>query len=320
MISYEDAIEIILKAEKLSSVSVPLSDSCGYVSAENIVSEVSVPPFANSAMDGFAVRARDIADASTNNPITLKVAGSTAAGDTPSESNSGGAWEIMTGAAVPYGYDAVVKIEDVSINGDEVVFTQPASAHQNIRDAGEDFKPGDKIIDSGITIIPTHVMALATMGRKTIAVVDKPAITVITTGKEVVDDADAELLSGQIRNSNSPYLLAALAEMGISAQYGGVIHDEPEEFENRVKESCRKSDVIISTGAVSMGKYDFIPFQQQWGCVFLSCRCCDDCRDCRWNHRLPPACSCHSPKRRAYAFSAGRIFPWRKGVNCKWKY
>jgi len=258
MISYEEALEIITKSNKMESATLPVREAYTYVAAKDVDSNVMVPPFNNSAMDGFAVRAEDIKEASEENPITLKLAGSTVAGDTPS-AGEGGAWEIMTGAAVPEGYDAVVRIEDVNVNGTEVVFTIPAAVKDNIRDAGEDFMPGDKVIKEGTIITPHHVKALITVGQRNIDVYKKPEITIFSTGKELVEDLQDELLPGQIRNSNGPYIVTALKELGLQGSYGGVIADEPDVFEAKIKEALEASDIIISTGAVSAGKHDFIP-------------------------------------------------------------
>ncbi len=258
MISYAEALSKLLDIEELPTISISTNESSGYIAAETIISQISVPSFANSAMDGFAICSSDIAAASEENPVILKIVGSTMAGDKPA-SGAGGAWEIMTGAIIPDGYDTVVKIEDVSINGDEVLFTKPTQIHHNIRDAGEDFISGDKIIEKGTAITPMHIMALAAIGQETITVASKPKITVISTGKEIIDDNNIELLSGQIRNSNSPYLISALKDMGITAQYGGIIHDEPEIFERKIKDRLKGNNIIISTGAVSAGKHDFIP-------------------------------------------------------------
>lgn len=265
MISYEEALAILRSQEQLAPVTVLARDACGYVAAQEVTSSVLVPPFANSAMDGFAVRSVDLAQAARNNPLTLPVMGSTMAGDMPAASHTG-VWEIMTGAHVPQGYDAVVMVEEtVIVSRDEqgspqqVCFTNPVNAGRNIRTAGEDFMPGDRIVKAGRMLTPFHGMALATIGRGQLSVYPQPKVTVLSTGKEVVEDTDAPLLPGQIRNSNGPYLMAALCALPVQAQYGGVIHDEPELFESRMREIITDSTIIISTGAVSAGRHDFIP-------------------------------------------------------------
>lgn len=258
MISYSEALGILHNNKPIGTVRVSLQEACGRILAENIASNAQVPAFANSAMDGFAVSAADIAASSSDTPVTLAIAGSTVAGDNPASGTSG-AWEIMTGAPVPSGYDTVVKIEDVTVNGRDVTFTSPVIAGDNVRLAGEDFEIGSPVATSGTLLSPYHIMALATVGKKEISVYCNPNITIFSTGKELVEDANAPLLPGQIRNSNSPYLMSALSEMGYTPSYGGMIADEPEQFEAMVKTATTQSDIIISTGAVSAGKHDFIP-------------------------------------------------------------
>lgn len=258
MISYEEALAILHAQEKLKMTALPVSEACGYTAAEDIKCDVLVPPFANSAMDGFAVRSADLRKATIENPIILELVGTTVAGDAPS-SGASGAWEIMTGAPVPEGYDAVVKVEDTSAQNNRITFTEPVPMNHNIRKAGEDFIPGASIIKRGAIISPFHIMALATVGKRMIATSPKPKVTVFSTGKELVENAVSPLLPGQIRNSNGPYLMAALGELPVTSVYGGVIHDEPKIFEDKVKDALTTSDIIISSGAVSAGKHDFIP-------------------------------------------------------------
>lgn len=262
MISYDEAIAIIHSADPLETSTLPAQEACGYVLAERIESTVQVPPFANSAMDGFAVRAQNIADATENSPIFLPIAGSTVAGDLPSFGKRG-AWEIMTGAPVPEGYDAVVKVEDVLVDKGQITFSAPTNKGNNIRLAGEDFTEGDEIANQGTVLSPYHVMALASIGQKDVCVYRKANITVFSSGKELIENEGASLKPGQIRNSNGPYLMTALQQMGYAPHYGGMVADEPGQFENRLEAALPGADVIISTGAVSAGKHDFIPTSLQ---------------------------------------------------------
>lgn len=213
-------------------------------------------------MDGFAVRSSETACS----PCSLPVVGSCVAGDLPSAGTIGGAWEIMTGAPVPTGYDAVVKIEDVTITErnaqgrpERITLSSPVSSGDHVRQAGEDFRPGSPVLEAGVRISSLHLMALAAVGGESIRVYPKPRVSVLSTGREVVDDITADLQPGQIRNSNGPYLMAALNLMQATPLYLGTIHDEPDQFEACVGEALKRSDVIISTGAVSAGRHDFIP-------------------------------------------------------------
>jgi molybdopterin molybdotransferase len=262
MITYQEALEKISSSvTEIESESISISDSLGMVVVEDIISAENSPPFKNSAMDGFAVKTSTL-----SGTTIFDVVGSTVAGDLP-DAGKNGAWEIMTGAPVPDGYDAVIKIEDVEIlerNNDDrpskISTKVIAEPNQNIREAGEDFKSGDLVLNAGDTITPYHIMALASLGITEIKTTVKPTISIISTGKELVDDLSATLIAGQIRNSNAPYLQAELSSMGIKHSYAGTIHDDPELFEEMlVKLLESNTNIIISTGAVSMGRHDFIP-------------------------------------------------------------
>ena len=256
MISYAEAVSILETASTLPVQTTSLSNAIGQIIAEDIVSPMSVPSFANSAMDGFAVRASDCGSL----PAILSVVGETAAGDIPA-SGSGQAWAIMTGAAVPDGYDTVIPIEKVVLSEDEksIRIEQAVKQGANIRLAGEDFQRGNKIVPAGDRLSSFHQMALSALGIGKVSVRNKPRVRVISTGKEIIDDLSQPLGPGQIFNSNAPYLMTALTELGTQSTYAGLIKDEPEKFEALVKAQMASSDLIVSTGAVSAGKYDFIP-------------------------------------------------------------
>ena len=266
MISYEEALELIHQAEPLEAISLPIEAARGYLLSEQVVSQEHLPPFANSAMDGFAVRAVDIKDAIDKKPIMLPLVGQTAAGDSPAkhEAKNGasiGAWEIMTGAIMPEEYDSVVKIEDVKVEQGSVQFSAAVALGNNVRKAGEDFAVGDVIASRGTKLTPYHVMACAALGYQEVKVYRKPRLKVFNTGKELVS-AKLPPKLGQIRNSNGPYLIAALQQMGYGHDdviNGGIIADEPKQFTLKVQQALEEADIIISTGAVSAGKYDFIP-------------------------------------------------------------
>ncbi len=258
MISYEEALRLLRQNEKLSGEKIPLDRLMGRICAQYIYAKTALPPFNNSAMDGFAVRYKDISKASKDNPIGLQIIGSIMAGDDKPKTDWG-ALEIMTGAPVPEHYDSVVKIEDVKIKNNFAVFYEPVAKNNNIRFAGEDYQKGEIIIGPGTKINAKHIMALAANGIDNIEVVKQPKIMVLSTGKEIIDDANIPLKPSQIRNANSPFLIAALEEMNYQAHYGGLIKDEPKIFEEKLAGAVKSNDIIISTGAVSMGKKDFIP-------------------------------------------------------------
>ncbi len=267
MLSYAEALKIMLSGgEAPATQTVSLDHALGHIAAKKITGTENIPPFNNSAMDGYAVKSESVQAASADSPAVLKVDGSTMAGDSPSVGGTG-AWEIMTGAPVPDAYDAVIRIEDTNIletNNQKRPTKISVSAEgfpgKNIRKAGTDFCPGDLLIEQGTEITPNHIMALAALGQDNIPVTIPPKAALISTGKELVDDMDQTLQPGQIRNSNAPYLLQSLRSFGIDATNEGTIYDEPEKFEQKMEEILSKDvHIILSTGAVSMGRYDFIP-------------------------------------------------------------
>jgi len=267
MRSYQQALKIILEgAAPAAAQIVSLDRARGQVAAAAIDAREDVPPFDNSAMDGFAVKSALVEQAAADRPVLLDVDGSTMAGDSP-EAGGEGAWEIMTGAPVPAAYDAVIRIEDIKIldqnrHGRPTRISLHAAGFpgKNIRAAGTDFRPGDRVIEAGTVIAPHHIMALAAVGQDRISVTPPPAAAVISTGKELVDEMDRTLAPGQIRNCNAPYLMESLKTLGVPARNEGTIFDEPEKFEQKIRQILStEARIILSSGAVSMGRHDFVP-------------------------------------------------------------
>jgi molybdopterin molybdotransferase len=271
MISYGEALSLIrataAEAGCQHDEAVPLLVACGRVCSSPIVSGELMPPFSNSAMDGFAVQASAVKGASRERPLRVAVKGMIAAGDTPVACiDRTVAWEIMTGAPMPVGFDAVVRIEDVRVERDAhgaalfVELLQPLLAKENVRDAGEDFNVGSPVVQPAMVIQPEHILALASLGVDQVRVFKKPRVAVVSTGRELVSHSAGKLAPGQIRNSTAPFLLSALAGLGADVEFCGTIADEPREFIRTMERLIASApDIIITTGAVSMGKYDFVP-------------------------------------------------------------
>lgn len=255
MDNYLNALQKILPLVKLlPEETVPLTDALHRITTRPITSPMDLPAFSNSAMDGFAVHAKDTAGASPHHPVTLPILGSTAAGDLPANpsENKHSAWEIMTGAPMPPIYDAVVPVENVKIQGASIVLTAPIQPNANVRHPGEDFQKNAFILPAGHRIAPADIMALSALGIASVKVCIQPKITVICSGKEIVN--------GSINNSNGPYLKALLAESHVILQSYHVIDDTPAEFEALFQKILQgQPDVILTTGGVSAGKWDFIP-------------------------------------------------------------
>lgn len=274
MIPYGDALKKIIEAaetKKLGSETVSMEKAMGRILAEDLSSPEEVPSFDNSAMDGFCVRAVDTLQASAAHPCELKVLGLIAAGDpewsgTSRVDQSASCVEIMTGAALPVaGYDAVVRIEDVLIIKDAkgtttgIKISRPILTGENIRLSGTDFRIGQKVLGRGTRIEPHHILSLAALGITDLRVVRKPRFAVVSTGSELVSPETKDLSRGMIRNSTGPYLVTLLTELGIDVRSFGIIQDDPTEYRALLQRlSDEAYDGVISTGAVSMGKFDFV--------------------------------------------------------------
>lgn len=259
MIAYQDALQIILaQAGHRQTEVLPLLSALGKISAVELTSGMDVPSFRNSAMDGFAVRNADLAGATAEQPVSMRVLWAIAAGDVAVMQTAPGAVQIMTGARVPEPYDAVVPIERVTVDGDRVSFSRPAQHLDHIRLPGEDVRHGQTVLRAGDVITAERIMLLASLGVAQIEVYTVPPLHILSTGKEIVEHSPTPLPEGKIYNSNAPYLLARCMAEGLSAQYGGIIADDAETFETHLR-SVPVGSVIITTGAVSKGIWDFIP-------------------------------------------------------------
>jgi len=265
MISYDEAIGIVQEQAakcRLAVEDIPLSGVSGRLCAEDIKAPSSNQPFDNSAMDGFALHAEDLEYAVNDNPVALEMAAHIAAGDGRAFGAlaRGQCYEIMTGAPLPPGCDAVVPVEKTSRDGARVIFRETVKKNENIRRAGEDFKVGDTVLDRGRVLDAGHILALATLGIGRARVFKRPSVALISTGREVVDDLSASLAPGQIYNSTKPYLEAALVEAGVELHSYGTVMDDPADFKKKIQ--CmidNKIDIGVSTGAVSAGVHDFVP-------------------------------------------------------------
>jgi molybdopterin molybdotransferase len=270
MIPYEQAVAILRElgaTRRAPAEEVPLDEAIGRVLAAEVRSPEDVPSFDNSAMDGFALRAADTAGAAADRPVRLRVVGCRHAGEAPdaAEHSSGTALEIMTGAAVPPGLDAVVKIEDVGATRQpdgsvsEIRLTRPLRPGENFRGRGEDIRQGQPLLPAGSVLRPEHLLALGGLGITRLRVRRRPSVAVLATGLELVPHDTLELVPGMIRNSTSGYLLAALADSGARGSFEGIVRDDVDDFRRRLARALDGgADVLVTTGAVSMGRHDFV--------------------------------------------------------------
>ena len=257
MIPLHEARQHVLeRVGRLEAVSVPLADAAGLVLAADVVAAEQVPPFANTAMDGFAVRAADTDGA----PVTLEMIGTIAAGATlDGEVGPGQAARIMTGAPMPAGADAVVMVEKTELddaNGTVAIeITVPEGNH--VRNAGEDVEPGDLLFSAGTVLTAGHLGVLASVGVREVPAVRRPRVGVISTGDELVDD-DRPLRPGEIRDSNRRTLLTLAAEAGWEAVDLGIALDDPDAIREAFLAGAESCDAILSSGGVSMGAFDYV--------------------------------------------------------------
>lgn len=226
-----------------------IQDALGRVLSQEVVSSLNSPPFDKSAMDGFAYNSAD-----EGKP--LKIAGTIAAGDSNDyRVNSGECLEIMTGAKIPQNSNKVIPIENVSINAGYITFKP--SSNDNIIKMGENLKVGEKVIEKTI-LKPQHIGILASLGYKTVKVAKQPKVGIITTGTEIIEPGKP-LKAGQIYNSNGYQLVAQLKNMMINPTYYGSVSDDENMIMNTIRKALKEQDIVILSGGVSMGKFDFIP-------------------------------------------------------------
>jgi molybdopterin molybdotransferase len=264
MIGFEEAIARVRAAAKPLPVErMPLAAARGRVLADGVVAPMPLPPFDNSAMDGFALRANGNAIAGGGE---FAVEGEQAAGD-GARMARGEACEIMSGARLPEGFDSVVPVEEIEVLERDGVqrprrirTRAEVAPGQHVRRAGEDLPAGTLALQAGAVLDPFACMLLDALGIGEVAVRRRPRVAVFATGRELVADPRRALASGEIRDSNGPYLEARLVEAGAELVRRATLPDDAHAFVAAVREALAAGvDAVISTGAVSMGRYDFVP-------------------------------------------------------------
>jgi molybdopterin molybdotransferase len=258
MISVEDALNQILEViVPLGREKVSILDSIGRVINEDIYANRNIPPRDNSAMDGYAVRWEDTRGASISKPAILKVIEDIPAGTIPRKSvGTGESSRIMTGAPIPDGSNAVVRVEDTEKDGQRVKVFVKAKEGQDIRPAGEDVREGELVISQGNVIRPAEIGMLAALGRSFISVYQRPLIAVVATGDELVD-IDENPTSWQIISSNSYSIAAQIIDCGAISLQIGIAKDKRGDLVSKFKAALR-ADIIVSSGGVSVGDYDLV--------------------------------------------------------------
>jgi molybdopterin molybdotransferase len=254
----EHLAQILDTIGTLDSISLPLLEAQGLLLAEDVVTDVNLPGFDNSAMDGYAVRAVDVREATPEAPVVLSVVGDIAAG-ARSISGMGPhlAMRIMTGAPVPAGADAIVPIEQTDGGMARVSITGPVSTGTFVRKAGEDIQVGAMALATGAPLGPQQIALLAAVGRRSVHVRPRPRVVVISTGSELVEVGQRPSF-GEVTDVNSFLLAAAAKDAGADAYRVGIVPDDHDALLDMLESQLNRADIIITSGGVSMGAYDVV--------------------------------------------------------------
>jgi molybdopterin molybdotransferase len=260
LLPVEDARERVLsRIQPLAPLQLPLTDAFGCVVAEDVLATHDLPEFASSAMDGFAVRASDVAGATPAQPRELKIVGRALIGHEPEGTvGAGETMHIATGAPVPAGADVIVPIENADVDGDEVVRLldgPPPGTH--VRPRGEDVREGDVLIPSGKRVGAPELGLLANAGHPTPLVHPRPRVVVLSTGDELVPPTETPAF-GQVRDANSFTIFGALREMGAMPVMAGIVRDDVESLRDTIFNFEIQADAFISSGGVSVGERDVV--------------------------------------------------------------
>ncbi|MDR7242971.1 molybdopterin molybdotransferase MoeA [Priestia megaterium] len=263
-ISIPEAIEKVMTYKRKGSIErVSITESYGRYLGEDIIADQNVPHFNKSLYDGFAVRAQDCVEVSSEHPVEFEVVGEIGAGSVfEGEVKPFQAVRIMTGAQVPHSCDAVVMLEVTTSYEKEgrmcMALSRRASKWEHIALKGEETKKGDVLVSKGTRINPGVTAFLATFGYADVAVLKQPVVGVLTTGSELLD-VNEPLEPGKIRNSNSYMALAQIVRSGGIPKYLGKLEDDFDRCYEAVEKALEKVDILLTTGGVSVGDYDYLP-------------------------------------------------------------
>ncbi|MEX0690880.1 MAG: gephyrin-like molybdotransferase Glp [Gemmatimonadales bacterium] len=249
------AHQIVSTITPLPAVTVPLTRALDCVLAADITSPINLPPWTNSAMDGYATRATDSTEGAR-----LKVIESVPAGAFPTRAlGPGEATRIFTGAPLPEGADGVIRQEDTTASGHTVVITNPRDAGRNLRHSGEDIAQGSTVLTRGTPLGPAQLGVLASIAQADVSVHRRPVVAILGSGDEIVDlDRRDEILAGtKIATSNSYTLLGNLARAGVEARNLGLAVDDPADLEARLRQAA-DADLIVTTAGISVGEHDHL--------------------------------------------------------------
>ncbi|GAB4516424.1 MAG: molybdopterin molybdotransferase MoeA [Anaerolineae bacterium] len=260
MLSVEEAAEKFLSHfAPLEVETVPILEALGRVLAETVTAPMDVPPLSNTAMDGYAVRSEDVASARPEAPVRLQIAADLAAGYVREQPvQPGTAVRIMTGAPIPPGADAVIPFEDVQVQNGQVIVSRPISPGKNVRQAGEDVRKGQVVLEPGAVLKPAAIGMLAALGHATVRVHRRPRVAILSTGDEVID-IDAPWQPGKIRDANSYSNAAQVLKYGGIPIRLGIARDTVEDLTAKIRAGLeQKVDLFLTSGGVSVGDFDVV--------------------------------------------------------------
>ena len=266
MINYKEAKNILKKAKiKIKDELIDSSKSLKRINTSNIYSSVNYPAGTNAAFDGFAINSKETNKLNKKNPKQFKILKTISAGDNPklSRIKKFETVEVMTGALIPRFFDTIIPIEEIIFYPNNkkkyIVIDKKIKRNQHIRYAGSDYKKKDLIIKKGTIVQPSHILAFKTLGVKNIKVKKKPNILFFSTGNEISNNKN--IVNWKVRNSNSHYIRSLSDNFLFNYIEGGILRDKDESFfKKQIDKNIKTNiDIIITSGAVSAGKYDFVP-------------------------------------------------------------
>jgi molybdenum cofactor synthesis domain-containing protein len=262
LLTFEEAKKAIrqhLPSGPLGENVLPLLEAHNRVLAQNIVSSLDIPPFSRSTVDGYAVKAEDTHGAEENKPVKLQVCGVVNVGELPQlRIERSGAAEIVTGAPIPEGADAVVMVEDTERDGDELRVYSAVAKDENVMKKGADIKKGETILQTGQILGSSEIGVLAALGLTEVRVFRVPVVAVLSTGGEVTEPGK-ELPPGKIYDINAYSLSAAVLESGGKPVYLGVVPDDKTALRKALEGALDSADVVVTSGGVSVGPKDITP-------------------------------------------------------------
>jgi molybdopterin molybdotransferase len=264
MINYKEAKKILIKSKiRIKDEFIESSKSINRINTLDIFCTVNYPAGTNAAFDGFAINSKDTNKLNKNNLQNFKILKTISAGDSPSlkKIKKYETVEVMTGALIPKGFDTIIPIEKIIFNSNNkyISINNKIKKNQHIRYAGSDYKKKDLVVKKGTIIQPSHILAFKTLGIKNIKVRKKPNILFFSTGNEISNNKN--IVNWKVRNSNSHYVKSLSNNFFFNFIDGGILRDKDEKiFKKKITDNLKsKIDIIITSGAVSAGKYDFVP-------------------------------------------------------------